>query len=151
MNFVHGHASSTGKSPTYRTWKAMMGRCFREGDANWHRYGGRGITACERWRTFANFLADMGERPKGLTLDRIDNDGNYEPDNCRWATRMQQGRNNSRNRLVTLNGETRCISEWCEVLGLNHHTIAWRLHSGMTAEEALKKPIKRHNQSPPMD
>lgn len=93
---THGHnrPSKGGASPTYQTWTAMLARCRNPGAANYPNYGGRGITACDRWATsFEAFLADMGERPDGHTLDRIDAEGNYEPGNCRWATQAQQAKN----------------------------------------------------------
>lgn len=93
MPTVHGHARLPGPSPTYNTWMAMVARCTRPSNSNYQRYGGRGIAVCERWRTFANFLADMEERPEGKTLERIDKDGNYEPGNCRWATYKEQRAN----------------------------------------------------------
>lgn len=89
----HGHTSGRSKSPTYNSWTAMLDRCTRESHPYYSYYGGRGIQVCARWMKFENFLADMGERPESLTLDRIDPDGNYMPENCRWATRKQQRAN----------------------------------------------------------
>lgn len=92
----HGHSTSGRTSSTYNSWARMIDRCTNEKNNRFARYGGRGITVCTRWRKFENFLADMGEKPdKDLSIDRINNDGNYEPGNCRWATPAEQARNRS--------------------------------------------------------
>ena len=98
----HGHALHGEQSPTYRSWKGAKNRCFNLNEPSWWDYGGRGITMCDRWREdFAAFLADMGEAPPGLSLDRINNSGNYEPGNCRWATRAEQQENQRPRRTFT--------------------------------------------------
>lgn len=130
--------------PEYVSWKAMLDRCYRRTDRCFSRYGGRGITVCDRWRnSFAAFLGDMGARPPGTSIDRINNDGNYEPGNCRWATAAQQKRNTSTVRLVAFKGETRPLIEWCERLGLNYQTAYYRLKQGWTPHDALSSPAAK--------
>lgn len=92
-NLRHGALSGGRKTPEYHSWAAMMERCYRQKTRGYENYGGRGITVCERWKKFENFLADMGPRPEGTTINRKDNDGNYEPDNCEWATWSDQANN----------------------------------------------------------
>jgi len=91
----HGHNRGHSPTPTYRSWQGMKARCSNPNDPYFHRYGGRGITVCDRWKEFENFLSDVGVRPEGRTLDRIDPDGNYEPGNFRWATPVEQAQNRS--------------------------------------------------------
>ncbi len=101
MNLVHGNAPDSGATPEYNAWKSMRARCERRTVRGFERYGGRGIRVCGRWQVFENVLADMGRRPSPEhSLDRIDNDGNYEPGNCRWATKSEQQQNNSNTKLT---------------------------------------------------
>lgn len=117
------------KHPLYHILRGMYKRCYKQGSAGYSRYGGRGITICAKWaftiKGIANFItwAEANGYKKGLTIDRIDNDGNYEPSNCRWATRKVQARNTSRNRMLTLNGKTKCVAEWAEELEVSYDTV----------------------------
>lgn len=106
----------------------MRSRCERPNHRAYKYYGGRGIKVCDRWRKFENFLADMGDKPKGKEIDRYpDKNGNYEPGNCRWATRAQQMDNTRRNRWYTLNGQTRTLTQWADCLGIEPHTLLKRI------------------------
>lgn len=144
----HGHGV-LDRSPEYQAWAHMRGRCLNPRIKNFARYGGRGISICERWNEFANFLADMGPRPsRGHSLDRINNDGHYTPENCRWATRHQQTRNTSRNVMWTQGGVTRCLADWARDFGINIATVHARLRTGWTVEEALTTPVLHVESSP---
>jgi len=124
---THGHAKVGRRSPTYKAWYAMLQRCTNPRVEKWAHYGGRGITVCDRWRTFANFLADMGEKPFKLTLERIDNDGNYEPGNCRWATQSEQLMNRRTTRQWECCGLTGTLTEWASAFRLNYYTARTRM------------------------
>lgn len=127
------------KHPLYRTWTDMRARCLSPKCKAFKYYGKRGIRICARWDSFPNFLSDMGPTWKrGLWLDRKDNNGNYEPDNCAWKTPKQQGRNRRDNLLITICGVTKCVSEWCEYLGISHNTVCWKQwHKKMPALSAI--------------
>lgn len=127
------------KTSMYASWNGMKHRCDDEQHPSYAHYGGRGITYHKDWKHFGNFYRDMNEGYElGLTLDRIDNDGDYTPDNCRWATRQVQARNRRSNRLLTLKGITRTIAEWAEVTETKYTTITQRLDAyGWTVEQAL--------------
>lgn len=131
------------KTPEYHTYRRMMARCTNVTDKSYKNYGGRGIKVCDRWhRKPENFLLDMGVRPANGSLDRIDNNGPYSPENCRWRTRTQQNRNSRRNTLITFHGKTMCISEWAEFLGINPYIISSRLSRGFSSSRALTQPIR---------
>lgn len=125
--FVHGHAIKGNESPTYMSWIGMRKRCLQASHPSYSRYGGRGIAICERWNDFENFLADMGERPARKSLDRRDNNGNYEPDNCRWATPLEQMANTNVARMIELDGEMVCVPEAARRLNLPIATLWWRV------------------------
>lgn len=129
MYFKHGHNRKGAASSTYRCWVSMLGRCRNPKDPRYATYGGRGVVVDLRWYEFCNFLADMGERPEGTTLDRIDNKKGYCPGNCRWATPKEQARNRSSNRYITWKGETLLAVEWAERLGMSYKAFHNRLQA----------------------
>lgn len=133
----HGH-SKGGVSSTYSSWANMKTRCTNPSSQDWKDYGGRGITFDPAWASFEKFLADMGERPPGMTLDRKDNDGNYSKANCRWATQKEQARNSRTNRLITFGGKTQPMATWCEELGIPYDRTRTRLRRGWAPEIALR-------------
>lgn len=105
----------------------MRRRCNNKGAVQYKYYGGKGVRVCKRWRRFEDFLADMGPRPKGKTLDRIDNTGNYTPSNCRWATQSEQTRNQRNSWKIKYNGKCRPAKEWCEILGLDYKRLHYKI------------------------
>lgn len=112
----------------------MIERCTNQKQKSYADYGGRGISVCERWLNFKDFLADMGERPGGHTLDRIDSNGNYEPDNCRWVTSKEQNSNKSSNRYIMLDGERMTMTEYARRIGVRYQTVSSWLKSGKLQE-----------------
>jgi len=116
----------------------MLSRCRHKKNKDYERYGGRGIQVCESWGSFLNFLEDMGFKPENRSLDRIDNDGNYEPGNCRWATKEEQDNNRGSCVMVSLSGERKSLSQWCIVKGLNYEKVKWKIRKGCTPEEVLE-------------
>jgi hypothetical protein len=147
-SFRHGHARVGMATPEYRSWCALVKRCTSPQDPNYPSYGGRGITVCERWQnSFENFLADMGRKPSQQhSIDRIDNDGNYEPGNCRWATRSEQSRNRRDRILVTFNGRTMFLCDWSAKTGISVGTLHYRLYNrGWSVERALTTNPKSYH------
>lgn len=127
------------KTRIYVSWQSMKDRCHNVNSYQYHNYGARGITVCDEWReSFANFLKDMGLPPTNKhTLDRIDVNDNYSKTNCRWATWIEQANNTRRNRLFTINGETKTLTQWIREYNLNANTVRARIRLGWSIEEAL--------------
>lgn len=142
--YRHGHTAGGKFSATYQSWATMLVRCTNPKCEAWPRYGGRGIEVCARWRTFENFLIDMGERPEGRSLERRDNDGPYSPDNCIWGTQSEQMNNTSRTVRVDIGGVTKPLTEWAKQFGVSLNTVRARVRKqGMSYAEALTKPTRR--------
>ena len=127
-------------TPTYNTWYGMKTRCQNKNSSAFKYYGKRGIRVCGRWQAFENFLEDMGERPDDLTLDRIDTNGNYCKENCRWVDMKAQNNNSRNNRVIEFNGETKTITAWGESTGLGQHLIGKRLDADWSVKDALTLP-----------
>jgi hypothetical protein len=135
---THGETGS----PEYRSWCSMMGRCNNPRNPKFPRYGGRGIKVCERWRAFDNFLKDVGKKPSSAhSIDRKDNDGNYEPKNCQWSLPKTQSRNRSDNHFLEFKGKRATLSEWEEITGIQQTTIRYRVCVGWSTERALTTPV----------
>jgi len=138
MRATHGST----KSREFRIWTDMLARCDNKNNPAYDRYGGRGIRVCDRWRKFENFVVDMGTADEGLTLDRINNDGPYSPENCRWTTRKAQANNRSSNRYITVDGQSKTITEWARDLGTSDATIRGRIKMGWSEDKAVTTPVR---------
>lgn len=128
------------KSRTYICWQSAKNRAFNVNGTDYQRYGGRGITMCQEWKdSFLTFLKDMGHVPDGYTLERIDNDGNYEPSNCKWANRKEQSNNTARNRYITYNDKTQTLAQWADEYGIEYMLLFNRLELGWEMDDALTR------------
>lgn len=135
--------SAVSKMPEYRAWISMKVRCYDKSNNRYHRYGARGIEVCEEWRNdFLAFLKDVGPRPSDKhSLERVDNNLGYQPGNCEWRLPKDQARNRVSNTLVTHNGQTKCIAEWAEEVGIPQSVLSRRIREGWSAEDAITLPL----------
>ena len=141
MRTRHGQS----KTSLCKRWTAMLQRCENPNANAYERYGGRGITVCYQWHIFENFVSDMGNPPKGMTIERRDNNGNYSKENCYWGTKEEQANNTRRNVFLTLHGETKTMALWCRENGLHQSTVQARLtFREWNIEDALTKPSRQH-------
>lgn len=145
----HGHTTHRSQSTTYHTWTNMRARCNNPTSPKYSDYGARGISVCERWNVFSNFLQDMGPRPAGTTLDRINGELGYFKGNCRWATPRQQQRNIKTNVLITIHGRTQCTADWCEEIGISRLTLKYRMSQGWSDAELILPPHSRGGKKKP--
>lgn len=141
-NSTHGHARVRNKSSTYSTWAGIIQRCRNPKNCSYREYGGRGISYCKRWKSFENFLKDMGIRPEGMSTNRIDNDGNYCKENCRYAEPKEQANNCRNSRFLTFDNKTQTISQWAQELDMHQVTLWHRINRGWSIEQALSKPVQ---------
>lgn len=138
-------ASYSTNRKEYYAWQSMKQRCYNTKHQAYANYGGRGITICDRWlSSFVAFFDDIGPSPEGASIDRINNDGNYEPGNCRWATRREQLRNRRMNRFLTIRGETKTLAGWSETTGVSASLIVYRLNHDWAVEDAIFIPAAKN-------
>jgi hypothetical protein len=142
-NTKHGHKKRGAETREYATWRAMIARCYCPTHEYYHAYGGRGISVCDRWKQFIPFYEDMGPKPIGMSIERIDNNGHYSKDNCRWATQKEQCNNRRNSRRITIDGTTLTVSQWADSVGIHRSTLSHRLASGMAPKEALLRTVGR--------
>lgn len=140
---THGATADGVVSGAYSSWHYMKQRCLNPNHKAWKYYGARGITVCERWLDFKNFLEDMGERPDGLTLERKDNSLGYNKDNCVWATRRTQSNNIRTNHFLEFEGKIQTVAQWSREYRLNNGVILSRIKIGWTVARAITTPQKR--------
>lgn len=148
-SITHGMSKTT----TFAVWRGMLQRCRNPKNPAYSKYGGRGITVCDQWLSFERFLSDMGVRPDGKSLDRINNNEGYSPSNCRWASRKTQNSNKTTTVLLTIDGVTQCARDWSRSIGVNQSLITNRVKAGMTHKEAYlatlnakRSRMREHNE-----
>lgn len=143
MRKVSPELKGCSRTPEYKVWNNLKNRCTNPNIAGYKNYGGRGITVCNEWFEFSNFIKDMGNRPsKNHSLDRINNDGNYCKENCRWATKNEQVRNRRPNIIVEYLEEKYILKDLAKKVGLNYQLIQRRINKGLSVEESINKPYK---------
>lgn len=141
INYKHGHNTKRNRTREYNTWNHMLQRCNNDKNPCYKHYGARGIKVCDRWSDFINFIKDMGERPQGTSLERIDNNGNYEPSNCEWATKIDQMNNTRRNKYYKVQGEIYSPKEISIKFSIPLNRFYSRIFRGWQAEDAAKIPF----------
>lgn len=144
LSTKHGYANRGATTPEYYIWVKMIRRCHNKKDPAYKYYGARGISVCGEWRkSFSNFIKDMGRRPAHLkSIERRNNNGNYEPDNCKWATPKEQGNNSRRNIILKYKGESKTISQWADYCKINYATFYDRLERGWSVPKAIETPVR---------
>lgn len=138
----HGHCRNRKKSRTYSSWLNMIGRCFDPKNKRYYDYGKRGVKVCKRWMKFENFLADMGECPDGLTIERVKNFRGYFPHNCKWDTQRNQSRNKRTNIMVAISGNRMCLKDACNQLKINYKNTLYRISQGLSPRRAIEIQVK---------
>jgi hypothetical protein len=142
---THGQLKGGLATKTYHTWAGIIQRCNNPRDKSFKDYGGRGIKVCKRWLKFENFYADVGDVPDGMTIERINNNGDYEPENWRWATMLEQGSNKRNNVWIEYGGEIKTIAQWARSCGIRRDIIRHRIYNyGWSIEKALNTPVKKY-------
>lgn len=141
----HGDGGTgPNRAREYGVYRTMLSRCYNPNVEKYGRYGGRGIIVCDRWRGdggYERFLGDMGRRPTGFSLERIDNDGPYSPENCRWATASEQANNRRSNRVIEFKGRSQTLQQWARELGVGHQTLSTRFELGWSTGDALQTRV----------
>ena len=145
VNIKASQTHKMSKTPTYKTWCEIKHRCYNQNCSQYKNYGARGIRMCDRWfYSYENFLEDMGERPEGMSIDRIDVNGNYEPSNCRWADSETQCNNRRNNIYIEYNGETKTLKQWCDIFEMDYLNVKGAYHRGLHSFEWLVEKYKNH-------